>query len=51
MAKTLFELVQEYLSKRSLPETFTYDRSNETPVEETKTAPVLPVAVAAAMSP
>ena len=51
MAKTLFELVQEYLSKRSLPETFTYDRSNETPVEETKTAPVMPVAVAAAMSP
>lgn len=51
MAKTLFELVQEYLSKRNLPETFTYDRSNETPIEETKTAPVMPVAVAAAMSP
>ena len=31
MAKTLFELVQDYLNRRNLPETFTYDRSTTTP--------------------
>ena len=53
MAKTLFELVQEYLNRRNLPKTFTYDRSTTTPppVDETETTPVItPTAIATAMS-